>query len=151
MTSFFKTIAGLFLILLTLHACKSTKYASTDLPPTYFSFGDGGGFMGAYKEYVLLENGQLFHRDSIDKAFKELPVLKKRISKNIYKKLNEINFEEVERNSPGNIYKFMEYNKDGKRYRMVWGSSEKKKVDEMLDSLYKLSLEAVRKKKEDKK
>lgn len=141
---------SLLLIVGLVSGCKSTKVGPDNFPDTYLSFGNGGGFMGAYKEYVLLENGQLYQRNKIDTTFSTTIKLKKRMAKPIFEALNELDFSKVNRNSPGNIYKFMEYNKDGKRYRLVWGSANKAEIDERLNKIYKMSMEEVRKGMEEK-
>lgn len=138
-----QTILFFIILLISSHACLLKKYKPDDLPKTYLSYGNGGGFMGAYKEYVLLKNGQLFRRTDIDAPLENYAQISPSDAKTVFKALDDIDFSEVNLNSPGNIYQFMEYNNNGKRYRIVWGDNNKE-VDQQLNQIYREAMRLAR-------
>lgn len=123
-------------MLLSLFSCKTERYTAGNLPDTRITFGNGGGFVGAYTEYVLLENGQLFKREKTDGPLEELPKVKKGKAKKIFKGMAEAAFQEMERNAPGNIYRFMSCTTKTDSNKVTWGSTDKVAMDSRLDSLY---------------
>jgi hypothetical protein len=96
------------LIPFSLFSCKTETYTTSNLPEVQLRFGNGGGFVGAYTEYILLENGQLFKRSELDGPLEELPKVKKGKAKKLFKQLEEEDFLSMDRNAPGNMYRFME-------------------------------------------
>ncbi len=140
-----KTIAMLSVALLPffLFTCKTEQYTANNLPETQLRFGNGGGFVGAFNEYVLLENGQLFKREQLDGPLIELPKVKKKKAKALFEQMTEMNFQQMERNAPGNMYRFMSCQTKTDSNKVTWGSTEKIAVDESLDSLYQLCIKLI--------
>ena len=113
----------LFFICINL-SCKSQQYTVEDLPQKQLVFGSGGGMSGASDSYILLENGQLFHSNSLTKVTEELPQIDKAKAKEYYKKMADITFAQIQFNHPGNRYYFLEDLTVEGGDRIVWGSTE---------------------------
>ena len=45
-------------------ACKQTRYAADNLPDRQLRWGSGGGYVGKETTYTLLDNGQIFIRET---------------------------------------------------------------------------------------
>lgn len=127
----------------SIFSCKTETYTATTLPEVQLRFGNGGGFVGAFNEYILLENGQVFKRDQLDGPLEELPKIKKGKAKKMFKQLEEENFLSMERNAPGNIYRFLNCQTKTDSNNVVWGSTDKEAMDSRLDSLYKACMELI--------
>jgi len=120
----FTTIWSAFLLLLFLIGCNAQQFTINNLPKEQLHFGSGGGMTGAVDTYILLENGQLFHQNSLTKEVLELEPISKANAKAYFAKVNEPSFTELEFNHPGNRYSFITHKSDAKDHKIVWGSTK---------------------------
>lgn len=107
---------GIFLI-----ACKSQQYTAETLPANQLAFGEGGGFSGAITEFILLENGQLFVKNSLTNKVEELPPVKKKQVQALRTEAEVLNMSNLNINSPGNIYYFIRYQQADTIQQAIWG------------------------------
>lgn len=121
-------------ILPVLQSCKT--YQPDQLPATQLRFGSGGGFTGAVTEYVLLENGQVFVRESLEGVYQPLGKVKKSQAKAIYQSWENKDLAKKAFQHPGNIYYFVTMVTDKEEHRLVWGSHNHPAGDE-LKAFYK--------------
>ncbi len=127
-------LAGLAIVVLA--GCKSQQYTIDNLPAQQIVFGNGGGFTGAYTEFVLLENGQLFKKESMLPKTTELGTVKKRTAQKMLKKAISLHLEQMDINQPGNMYFYVQYKNDHQDAKCVWGNQEYR-VDAKIESFYK--------------
>lgn len=127
-------IFGTFLVLL-FSCCKSQQYTLDNLPENQLIFGSGGGITGAIDMYILLDNGQLFHSNSLTGENEELEKLSRKETKTCFKKLEAIQLDSIDFNHPGNRYYFLEEIKGDKKHRVTWGSNDHE-VSEACQELY---------------
>jgi hypothetical protein len=130
-------LCTVMLLLLSLLACKSKKVKADQLPAEIITFGSGGGFTGQVQEYVLLENGQLFHRARIGGELKELEVVKKKEARACFEKARLIPWQELGAGEPGNLYHYIEYKTSEKTQKYTWGK-QKSSISSPIDSLYRM-------------
>ena len=101
--------------------CKT--YKADNLPSKQLIFGSGGGISGGVKEYIILENGQIFTRNSLSNEISELPKVKKKTAKALYQEY-EANLQSVECDDPGNLYYFLTMKDDTtKTHKMIWSGN----------------------------
>lgn len=112
------------ILVLSFFGCKSQQYTFEDLPEKQLVFGSGGGMTGAVNTYVLLENGQFFHTNSLTKEVKELESVSKKEAKKCFVKLEELSLSELDFDHPGNRYYFLEEVKSDSIHKVVWGSND---------------------------
>lgn len=130
-----KIVMSAWLIMaLALSACKT--YQANQLPATQLRFGSGGGFTGAVTEYVLLENGQIFVRESLNGDYQPLGKVKKERAKALYQTWETSGLAKKTFEHPGNMYYFVTMAKDGEEHRLSWGSHNHPAGDE-LKAFYK--------------
>lgn len=127
-------IFGTFLVLL-FSGCKSQQYTPENLPENQLIFGSGGGMTGAVDTYILLNNGQLFHLNSLTSENEELEKLNRKETKTCFKKLKAIQLDSIDFNHPGNRYYFLEEMKGDEKHRVTWGSTDHE-VSEACQELY---------------
>ncbi|MDX1941853.1 MAG: hypothetical protein SFU99_14930 [Saprospiraceae bacterium] len=132
-TNFQTLLIGL---LMTAFGCKSQHYTSDNLPTQQLVFGDGGGFTGASTEYILLENGQIFKRYSLDNSMLEMGTVKKRQAKEMIKKVQALRLENMDIKQPGNLYYFLRYKNGDQEHQIIWGG-ESYQIDEKIATFYK--------------
>jgi len=125
---------GLVFICLNL-SCKSQQYSMDDLPEKQLVFGKGGGMSGAVDTYILLENGQLFHSNSITKETEELENIGKKEAENCFAKLDSLSIADMDFNHPGNMYYFLEEINGAEIRRITWGS-ENHEISEEYKEFY---------------
>lgn len=111
----------LFILLLVFAGCKT--YSTEALPETQLYFGSGGGFAGTFTEYMLLENGQFFKRESQAGTFEALPKVKRSQAKLLFVDWTKQEMNEQDFQHPGNLYHFVRMESKGQKHRISWGSS----------------------------
>lgn len=131
-----KRILLLSLFSVFFFSCKSQQYTINDLPETQLIFGNGGGISGAVSTYTLLENGQLFHNNSLTKEHVEMESLTKKEAKSSFEKMKVLKISEINFNHPGNMYYFLEEVKGDSIHRVTWGSNDHK-ISEECKTFYK--------------
>jgi len=124
------------ILILSFCGCKSQQYSYNELPEKQLIFGSGGGITGAIDTYVLLENGQIFHKNSLTKEVMELESMSKKEAKSCFVKLKELALSEMDFNHPGNIYFFLETKEGDESHRVTWGSNDHD-ISEECRTLYK--------------
>ncbi len=112
----------LFASLVLLVGCKT--YTVDELPSNRLYFGSGGGFAGAFTEYLLLENGQLFKRESQQAEFVALPKVRPKQAQLLFSNWTEQKMDGQDFQHPGNLYYFLKMEKEGQTHRLSWGSSK---------------------------
>lgn len=130
-----KSLSLLFL-LLQLISCKTQQYTYDSLPEKQLVFGKGGGMTGAVDSYTLLENGQLFHCNSMTKDKKNLNPIPKKKAKLFYKQLKSLSLNTSNFNQPGNMYFFIREVVLDTTYSVVWGSTNHQ-IDTTYTNFYK--------------
>ena len=96
------------IFILILYGCKAQQYSIDDLPEKQLIFGNGGGMSGMVKTYTLLENGQLFHKNSLTEEATELESISKKEAKTCFADLEQLSLSEMNFDHPGNMYYFLE-------------------------------------------
>lgn len=107
-----------------LLSCKSQHYTKENLPDVQLIFGDGGGFTGATTEFMLLENGQLFKKYSLDQSTTEVGKIKKKEAKELFAEAEAMQFETMDINHPGNMYYFLGLKTETDEHRCTWGAQD---------------------------
>lgn len=118
------TISLSTLVVLLFFNCKAQQFTIDKLPEKQLIFGSGGGMSGVSDTYILLENGQLFHTNSLAYETNELKRVSQAKAKEYFKKMADITFSEIQFDHPGNRYYFLEDRTAGTQNRIVWGSTE---------------------------
>jgi hypothetical protein len=107
---------------ISISQCKSVDYATpAEFIGPKFSFGNGGGFAGSYKEYLLCENGQLFFRTNAKSGYQELTKLDKSKVKQTFKNYELLQIGKMNIDDPGNLYYFLIQSSDDKIHKLQWG------------------------------
>lgn len=123
-------------------ACNSSKYTTENLPEPQLIFGNGGGITGATNSYILLENGQLFQKNSLTDSTKEVTPISKKQAKLLYQQVQELKIDSLEFNHPGNRYFFIQHLQEGTRHELTWGDMNHK-IPKEIETFYKSLFEIV--------
>jgi len=113
------TFAFIFSLLACSHKMNPDKYKKSQI-----IFGNGGGFTNLVNEYHLLENGQLYHKRSIDTVFTELGKQNSDSVKILFAKTKVLFDETKDFREPGNVYYFIKLKQDSTTTEIVWGASK---------------------------
>ena len=124
------------ILVLSFFGCKSQQYSFEELPEKQLIFGSGGGMSGAVDTYVLLENGQFFHTNSLTGEVKELESVSKKEAKQCFGKLEELSLSEMDFDHPGNLYYFLEEVEGDESHRITWGANNHE-ISEECKTFYK--------------
>ena len=86
--------------------------------------GNGGGFTGFSTTYYLLDNGQLFGKRSRDTLFTPLGKQTIANTKRLFEMVEKTcSIKTTQFNKPGNMYKFVGWQKGKQTYQVTWGAA----------------------------
>ncbi|MGB7393032.1 MAG: hypothetical protein WA913_01430 [Pricia sp.] len=117
------TTLYLIVAIFSLVGCKSQRYSAQELPDEQILFGKGGGMAGAEDTYILLENGQLFHQNSLSGTTEELESVPEKRAQEFFGEADQINLSQMAFDRPGNFYHFLGKVDGESKNRMVWDAS----------------------------
>lgn len=124
-------------------ACKQTRYTTENLPNRQLRWGSGGGYVGKETTYTLLDNGQIFMRETGSKLA-ETTAAKPKKAKAMYEMMESLGLSNLDFQHPGNTYSFIEVLNGDHLKRISWGEKDRP-VDPNIQDMYRQLNELVRK------
>ena len=118
-----KLIFTTLCILPLLISCKSTHFTPKNYKERQLAVGSSGGVTGMLKEYVLLDNGQLFLSKGLNGEWKEMAELKKSKTKEIFTKAGELKIASLKFNHPGNMTYYLILKQPPRSNEVKWGET----------------------------
>ena len=137
-----KNLLCLFLILLVF-GCKSTKLAPGQYKQQQLIFGSGGGFAGAYNEYVLLDDGRLYQRNKDKTTLTEIKTVNSRLTGQIFENIKTFGLDKLKYEEPQNLYYFLKYKTPQDSNKIVWSGRPENELG-AANSIYKLLVEQTK-------
>ncbi|HKK76074.1 MAG TPA: hypothetical protein VJ953_13430 [Saprospiraceae bacterium] len=141
-----KTLSYLLLggcCLLLLANCQRNRYTPTETSEEFIRFGSGGGFTGARTTFTLMDNGQLFRHESLTDSTSLLPRVKRKVYKEIFNTLHQVDTTLLGAQQPGNRYYFLDWVRPEQSIETTWGSTDYK-VPSEVQSTYQGLMKLVR-------
>ena len=86
--------------------------------------GSGGGFSGAWREYRLLENGQLYTKTSRETDFTLAKTIDNQTFESLFKDARNIKWKAFD--EPGNVYYYISWKKGNVETQVKWGYPDAK-------------------------
>lgn len=128
------------LLIIILAGCSSAKMNPLESKKDSIVFGSGGGFSGIENSTMILENGAIFELQNMRTKYQ----LKKKINKQdvqqLFSTFTLLGLDDMELNSPGNSYNYIEFHIQGDTKRLVWNSNAAPTEIQILNRiLYKLA------------
>ena len=112
-----------------LVGCATSKtYTADALPEQQLHFRWGGGFTGEYQAYLLLPNGQLFHKREVmtELPYREVEAVDKKVAKGLFDTYDQQGFATLDYDDPGNVTYVVTHVTGPDTARMLWGGGEVK-------------------------
>ena len=106
--------------------------------------GSGGGFTGEYKEFIILENGEIFKRSTFNDKLEYLGKLKKNDALQLFENYHHLGLDKKAVNLPGNMNKYIKFVKDGKEHVLQWSYDKSKMVDPQIEIFYKIAMKMIK-------
>ncbi len=122
--SYQKFFLFIFTSAILFQNCSTTKYHPENFPEYLLTFGEGGGFKGMQREYVLLENGQIFKKTKPEEFYTELEPIPASEAKDFYAQLGVLRLQNLNIEKPGNLYYFIRCTTKELDYRITWGAAD---------------------------
>jgi|AATN01.1.fsa_nt_gi hypothetical protein len=114
--------------------CRKQTYPIGQFPEDQLIIGDGGGFSGLERQWILLPGGQLFQGDNRSDSLKTLPSLSAGKTRRLLKEADAAFAAAPEVNLPGNRYYFMRRITAAGAKSMTW--SEAAQITPELKAVY---------------
>ena len=106
-----------------LFGCKHTRYTPKNHTGSQLVAGSSGGVTGMMKEFVLLDNGQLFLSNGLTGEWKEVRTLKRSAVRDLFRKAEALNLGSKRFNHPGNMTWYLALKDPSRTYEVRWGES----------------------------
>jgi hypothetical protein len=110
-------------ILPVLFSCKPTQFTPKNHKGDQLLVGSSGGVTGMLKEFVLLDNGQLFVSNGLKGEWKEVRKLKKSKTKEIFEKATALGLGTLKFKHPGNMTYYLLLKQPPRSNEIKWGES----------------------------
>ncbi len=125
------------LIFLAFLACKTVPFSPDSYQKDFVSISEGGGFVGIETHYHFTPLGNVYQQMGMDTTLQKLPDVDREIVRQVLKMARQMELDKYEFDDPGNAYKALTINLEGKKNRIVWspGSTE---VNPSCSSIFKL-------------
>lgn len=119
---FLARLLQMSVIVFCLQGC-SQQLSPPDLYPGFqIRFGQGGGFTGLKTEYAILKDGHSYKQTAGQDTFRYERQFDKTFVDQAMKNIELLKLQELELNSPGDLYYFIEFKEGEKSKRLVWGN-----------------------------
>ncbi len=109
--------------ILFISSCNSSKNMKQSAE--ILKIGNGGGFAGIEYTTIIHEDGSVSSKDA---SFKKL---KKEMVSQLFSNLKVLGIDQMDYNSPGNIYNYIEFNQKGSIKRIAWDPQNKQVPDQL--------------------
>jgi hypothetical protein len=128
--------------LLTM-SCKSVPFSPASYGEDLITIGEGGGIAGIESRYYFITNGQVYHQMGRDTVFDKLPAIDPRIVTQVIETAQQVGLADYTYQNPGNVYKFLTVNIDGKENKIIW-STPKDGVKSACPSIFNLLKQSIK-------
>jgi hypothetical protein len=123
--------------------CKSAPFSPTAHSEDLIIIGEGGGIAGIETRYYFTTTGQVYRQEGRDTAFVKLPRIDRRIVTQVIETARQVGLADYAYQTPGNVYKFLTVNVDGKENKIVW-SSPKDGVKSTCPTIFNLLKQSIK-------
>lgn len=111
-------------VILLVGSCKTAQFTHPDDDSgRKIIIGEGGGFTGQTTKVILLENGQYFSQTVYPQGTTAIGTLKRKDTREIFERFDELNFTEIDFQHPGNMTYFIGHQSEGAYHEVKWGDS----------------------------
>ena len=128
------TISLFLFLTAALIACATAKIYTLDtLPDERMIFSYGGGFTGEWNDYLLLSNGQLFHRRRVlnPVPFRAYDPIDPKVAKDLFVTFEAQKFGALGYDDPGNMSYTIKSINGSDTTAVTWGGTETKPTEEL--------------------
>lgn len=136
-------IAGIIMILfsIALMACKSQHHNFEGYAGEIITIGKGGGFTGAYDEYSILDNGNVFKYNTIEKERQFIGKLESNVARQVFANYHMPVIYGNSSNNPGNMNYYIQFADGQNSFRSLW--SDLNTVDKNIRLFYDFTMNSV--------
>ena len=114
------------LYVLSFTAIGQTTIIKNTILKDYIEFGQGGGFSGAAKSYILTKDGNLYSTQNSfieNSAVDFIKKVKKARTRAIFKFVDNNNINQIHYNEPENMYSFIYICINHKKHSIIWSNT----------------------------
>lgn len=134
--NFWKQIVGCGILFL-IGNCKTVPFQPESYRDDYLVIGNGGGYTGIETSFYITTNGDVFRHSGRDTIFQKMPRINQKIVKQAIGSIDQLNLIDYQFQNPGNVYKFLSMNIEGKSNKVVWGDNQQE-VSPAIANIYRL-------------
>ena len=132
-----KKIARFYIPLLLMLAMASCKVSDPTKTKNWLMISEGGGITGAFIQYYMLPNGNIYRREHTDTVYIKLYPMPGRIARGYFRDLPAVFLNTGDKPMPDNISKSLVWQKNGEQKGLLWyyPSDRSDKADEFYNFL----------------
>ena len=124
-------------ILLLMGNCKTVPFQPETYDDDYLVIGDGGGYTGLETSFYITNRGEVFKHSGRDTVYQKMPKINQKVVKQAMGSIDQLGLIDYQFQNPGNVYKFLSMNIDGKSNKVVWGDNQQT-VSPAIANIYRI-------------
>lgn len=136
----------LTIFIISFIGCKSTQLPPDKYDKSSITFGSGGGFSGAYHEYILLDDGRLYATKLDGSSPEFIKNVENKITGQLFDNIKTFGLDKFNYNEPQNLYYFLKYKSQRDSSNIVWSGMPDGKIA-IAYSMYRILIEQTQSKK----
>lgn len=125
-------LLGFIILAIIVVSCKSQMTNYDDYKDGIIVVGKGGGFTGAYDEFSILENGQVYKYNTITKERLLFGNMKKNFAEQVFNNYKLLKIGEKGINAPGNMNYFIEFKNGENSLKSIWSDQKDESTRELV-------------------
>ena len=109
------------------------RYTLEELPEEQLVFSFGGGFSGQYQEYMLLPNGQVFHRRKVinELPFRPYTDVDSKEARDLFATYRKLDFAALNYDEPGDMTYTIIHTRGDQSSTLTWGGPNTNPTEEL--------------------
>lgn len=104
--------------------CRAPRHTADQLPDNQIRWGQSGGFTNKTTTFILLENGQIFKKESLEGTTLALSATKSKTAKSLFNAIVDLSLNTISSDHPGNMTYFLEIQDKTSTHRIAWGDKD---------------------------
>jgi hypothetical protein len=126
-------------------SCKTTVLSPDNHQGMRLILANGGGFTGQVVEYILLDNGVVFRKNSMDRSVSRIKKLDRKETDQVFRNYFLLRLDESRLDEPGNMYFYIELSdKDQTANRLQWNTESTGTDVEQAKLFYRTTLNKIK-------
>jgi hypothetical protein len=134
----------LLMVAVLTPGCRDKSIFPRDFKGSQLHFGQGGGFTGEVKYFVLLDDGRLFERQGMDSSYVLRDTWETGFVRQVFANYHALDLGNISYYQPGNLYYFIEFHTPGEKPHVITWGAQGSPPPEQVQRYYRILYQSTR-------